>query len=314
MEICKICIIFATKNVELVMKTVQTTETTEEKRELVPDVHTPLTAIKGKSMSAPARFLMDQGLIQGRALDFGCGYGFDTDQLRQRGFDIIGYDNYYRQDEPEGRFETIMCIYLLNVLDPLMQTRLLMRVSELLKPGGKAYFAVRRDLVGDKAFHGDFHYQCNVRLPFISLYSTDEYEIYLYQHYNYQPHHTTQRCSFCKLNKRTKMICETATCIAFYDSNPVSRGHALIVPKRHVENYFDLTPKEIQAMHIVLNRAKEIIDAKYHPDGYNIGVNVGESAGQSVFHVHMHLIPRYKGDVEEPKGGVRGVIPGKRDY
>ncbi len=88
----------------------------------------------------------------------------------------------------------------------------------------------------------------------------------------------------------------------------------LIIPKRHVASFFDLTKEEQQDMLLLADRVKSIIDEKFHPDGYNIGVNVGEAAGQSVFHVHMHLIPRYKGDVSNPRGGVRGVIPSKQNY
>jgi diadenosine tetraphosphate (Ap4A) HIT family hydrolase len=111
-----------------------------------------------------------------------------------------------------------------------------------------------------------------------------------------------------------EIICETATCVAFYDGYPVSPGHALIIPKRHVANYFDLTNHEREAMNVVLQYVKQKVDERFHPDGYNVGININEAAGQSVFHCHMHLIPRYKGDVPNPKGGVRGVIPSKQSY
>ena len=79
-------------------------------------------------------------------------------------------------------------------------------------------------------------------------------------------------------------------------------------------NYFELTTEEVLAIRDLLQRMKTEVDAKFHPDGYNIGVNVGADAGQSIFHVHVHLIPRYKGDVKNPRGGVRGVIPAKQSY
>ena len=81
-----------------------------------------------------------------------------------------------------------------------------------------------------------------------------------------------------------------------------------------IENYFDLTSNEISCMQTVLFKVKEIVENRFHPNGFNIGINIGESAGQSIFHVHMHLIPRYVGDVPNPKGGVRGVIPNKQKY
>lgn len=102
--------------------------------------------------------------------------------------------------------------------------------------------------------------------------------------------------------------------LAFFDAFPVNPGHALIIPKRHVADYFDLTEDEVVAMQALLREVKAIVEKRFNPDGYNIGVNVNAAAGQSVFHVHMHLIPRYKGDVENPKGGVRGVIPSKQKY
>ena len=111
-----------------------------------------------------------------------------------------------------------------------------------------------------------------------------------------------------------RIIAENDLCVAFYDGFPVSKGHTLIIPKRHVASFFDLTGDEKQAMDQLLMEMKSRLDELYSPDGYNIGVNVNEAGGQSVFHVHLHLIPRYKGDVQNPKGGVRGVIPNKQKY
>ena len=121
-------------------------------------------------------------------------------------------------------------------------------------------------------------------------------------------------CPFCRVESEREIIASSAHSLAFFDGFPVSPGHALIIPKRHVASFFDLTKEEQQDILCLLDGVKSIIDDKYHPDGYNLGVNVGEAAGQSVSHVHMHLIPRYKGDVPNPRGGVRGVIPAKQNY
>ena len=121
------------------------------------------------------------------------------------------------------------------------------------------------------------------------------------------------QCIFCNFSQN-KIIAENELAIAFYDSFPVNPGHALIIPRRHVANYFDLTIEECTAMQVLLKEVQAKVNERYHPDGFNIGVNVNAAAGQSVFHVHMHLIPRYQGDVENPKGGVRGVIPSKQQY
>ena len=277
-----------------------------------------LTAIHRKDISAPTRFLLKHELLKGRILDFGCGYGFDTNTLKQQGFDITGYDSYYRPERPDGKFDTIICNYVLNVLEPYEQADVLMDISNLLSPNGCAYFAVRRDLKEEgfrlHLMYKKYTYQCNVRLPYKSIERNDSFEIYEYRHFNQQQHVDAGDCIFCNLSPKCELICETSTCVAFYDGYPVSNGHALIIPKRHVSSYFDLSKYERESMNIMLLFVKKKLDERYHPDGYNIGINVNEAAGQSIFHVHMHLIPRYKGDVANPKGGVRGVIPNKQSY
>ena len=99
--------------------------------------------------------------------------------------------------------------------------------------------------------------------------------------------------------------------MARIDNHPVSPGHTLIIPKRHVASFFETTEEERQAMLRLLDEAKVILDRKHRPDGYNIGINGGEAAGQTVMHLHIHLIPRYKGDRPDPRGGVRWVLPDK---
>lgn len=98
------------------------------------------------------------------------------------------------------------------------------------------------------------------------------------------------------------------------DKYPVSPGHLLIIPNRHVADWFALTDEEQQAVMALVNKAKAWLDSTLQPDGYNVGINCGEAAGQTVMHVHCHLIPRYRGDTTNPRGGVRGVIPEKQSY
>lgn len=121
-------------------------------------------------------------------------------------------------------------------------------------------------------------------------------------------------CFFCKCLKEEKLLLENDLAYARYDGFPVSKGHLEVIPKRHVKDWWEATNEERMAIIALLDEAKKIVDEKYHPDGYNIGMNLGEMAGQSVMHLHVHLIPRYKGDVENPRGGVRGVIPSKQNY
>jgi diadenosine tetraphosphate (Ap4A) HIT family hydrolase len=118
-------------------------------------------------------------------------------------------------------------------------------------------------------------------------------------------------CPFCLIEEK---VLENDLAFAIYDKYPVSNGHLLIIPKRYIANYFDLTSEERLAIDELLHKGKDILDKEYRPDGFNIGINCGETAGQTIFHVHVHLIPRYKGDLENPRGGVRGVIPDKRIY
>jgi diadenosine tetraphosphate (Ap4A) HIT family hydrolase len=105
---------------------------------------------------------------------------------------------------------------------------------------------------------------------------------------------------------------ETSLAYVRHDNNALSRGHVLVVPKRHVANFFDMTPEEQSAVMELLNGARRMIQDKHGPDGYNIGVNIGKAAGQSRMHVHVHLIPRYTGDVPDPRGGIRCVLSRNR--
>ena len=120
-------------------------------------------------------------------------------------------------------------------------------------------------------------------------------------------------CVFCKSN--LEIISENEFALSFYDKYPVTKHHMLIISKRHISNYFELNTSEIGSMQELLFEQKErLIKEDSSITGFNIGINIGEDSGQTVFHVHMHLIPRRKGDMENPKGGVRGVIPEKQKY
>lgn len=125
-----------------------------------------------------------------------------------------------------------------------------------------------------------------------------------------------EKCLFCDKDnpKRHRLILENELFYSRWDNFPVSNGHAEVVPKNHIESFFDLTSEELPQMYNLIKKTKEIIDKKYSPDAYNIGINEGEAAGRTIHHLHVHIIPRYKGDVENPKGGVRHIIPGKGGY
>lgn len=118
-------------------------------------------------------------------------------------------------------------------------------------------------------------------------------------------------CRFCQA---LPILKENQYAKAFFDQNPVNEGHLLIIPKRHVVTYFDCSLEEKWAIDDLLQRGKAYLETNFQPDGFNIGANCGAAAGQTVFHCHIHLIPRFKGDSDDPTGGVRGVIPERRVY
>jgi diadenosine tetraphosphate (Ap4A) HIT family hydrolase len=120
-------------------------------------------------------------------------------------------------------------------------------------------------------------------------------------------------CAFCALST-DHYLGENEHAVWILDVHPVSQGHSLIVPKRHVESFFDATPEERTAMMALLDPARAYVKRNHAPSGFNIGINEGSAAGQTVLHLHVHLIPRYPGDSKIGKGGVRWVIPEKADY
>jgi diadenosine tetraphosphate (Ap4A) HIT family hydrolase len=120
-------------------------------------------------------------------------------------------------------------------------------------------------------------------------------------------------CPFCALPAE-RVLFRNDAAVAVRDAYPVTPGHTLVIPVRHVASFFDAAPVERQAMLALLDVAKQQLQAEFGPAGYNIGINDGAAAGQTIGHLHMHLIPRYPGDRADPRGGVRWVIPDKADY
>jgi len=120
-------------------------------------------------------------------------------------------------------------------------------------------------------------------------------------------------CPFCNI-EQDRILWENDQAFVIYDGYPVSIGHALVIPKRHIGSFFETGTEERNALLAGLDCAKQIIDNDYGPAGYNIGINDGQVAGQTVAHLHIHVIPRYQGDVEDPRGGVRWIFPDKAKY
>lgn len=118
-------------------------------------------------------------------------------------------------------------------------------------------------------------------------------------------------CPFCNLNSIEH---STEFFNIIYDKYPVSKGHILVISKRHIASYFDLSNNEKHELVEIIDTLQRYLSDTYSPDGFNVGFNDGKCAGQTVQHFHLHIIPRYEGDMENPQGGVRGVIPNKQKY
>ncbi|MBM3393394.1 MAG: HIT family protein [Betaproteobacteria bacterium] len=122
-----------------------------------------------------------------------------------------------------------------------------------------------------------------------------------------------RECPFCALAAE-RIVRQGDLCLAFRDGYPVSPGHTLVIPKRHVASFFQVTWKEREELLALLDWCRSDLAERHRPDGFNVGVNDGVAAGQTVMHLHIHLIPRYAGDKADPRGGVRWLFPDKADY
>ena len=123
----------------------------------------------------------------------------------------------------------------------------------------------------------------------------------------------SQPCPFCSLPSE-RIIDQNDHGLVVRDGYPISKGHTLIIPKWHSGSFFDFTESERLDLLLLLDKAKTALDNEFNPNGFNIGINDGPAAGQTVPHLHIHLIPRYNGDITDPRGGVRWIIPEKADY
>jgi diadenosine tetraphosphate (Ap4A) HIT family hydrolase len=124
----------------------------------------------------------------------------------------------------------------------------------------------------------------------------------------------TVACVFCEHLALGDLVAENALAAAFFDAFPVSPGHCLAVPRRHESSFLALSPEEQAAVWALVAPVRDRIESDRTPDGYNLGVNIGEAAGQTIGHAHLHVIPRYRGDMPDPRGGIRWIIPARARY
>ena len=123
---------------------------------------------------------------------------------------------------------------------------------------------------------------------------------------------TATACIFCRIDR--PVVVQSAHSLAIFDNFPVAKGHTLVVPRRHVVTIWELDDAEFADAFLLVRKVKQLLEKEFAPDGFNVGVNCGEAAGQSVWHAHIHIIPRYRGDVPRPRGGVRNIMPEKGAY
>ena len=227
-------------------------------------------------------------------LDFGCGHGADVDFLREKGFEVEGYDPHYAPEHPDGTFDTILCHYVLNVLLKREQTDVLMDISEYLRPSGSAFYTVRRDLkrpgYRQHYKHGVPTYQTNVRLPFETVVRTEFCEIYRYRPYPQIEHKSN--CSLCNASPEVSLLSESGQAYSILAEDAATENHAIVVPKRHVSSYFDLAEREQRACWLLVNRVQSLLRERLDTEAFTVGVNLDRANMQTEKHAHIHFIPQ----------------------
>jgi len=256
-----------------------------------PNSH--LTVKERIGPSFPTKHLAAKKLLAGRILDFGCGMGIDVAFLQRNGFKVSGYDPYYVPQEPTGKFDTIICNYVLNVLLPEEQSHVLMAISELLNPSGRAFFTVRRD-VKRSGFrthlkHGCQVYQCNVLLPYTSIFKNEYCEIYEYRHFNKVNHSSVTNCPFCSPSSNTELISESALAYSILMNEQKGNTQALIIPKQHIANYFELPSRVKTSSWLLLDRVRALLIKRKLAIDLVIEIRVGKAAGQKHDHAFIAL-------------------------
>ncbi len=234
-----------------------------------PNSH--LTVKEREKPSFPAKIVSERGLIKGNVLDFGCGLGKDLNYFRNKGFEVTGYDPHYAPDYPDESFDTILCFYVLNVLLPEEQADVLMAVSELLKPDGSAYYAVRRDIKRNGFRYNPKReiaaYQCNVKLPFRSIFRNKYCEIYEYR----------RLTDAATTGGTFELLTESATAYAGL-INDGATPYAFVRSKRDAGDYFQLSLHEQRACWLVVNRVKWILERRFGAQSNNVNFSAGQGA------------------------------------
>lgn len=205
------------------------------------------TAIKRDKPSYPLRILLQQGKIKGEVLDFGCGFGTDAEELKEKGFDVERFDPNFFPDNPTRKFDTIICFYVLNVLLPEEQNKVMMQVSSLLKENGKAFFAVRRDLRYEgyrmHVKHKKKTYQCLVHMDQKSVFRNKNSEIYEFSHFTIKYQGDFEKNPFLSGKDYRRPFAESFNFVAFYNKYPQSEDvcDLIVTSKKRIATTRDFT-------------------------------------------------------------------------
>lgn len=261
--------------------------------------HQLLSQYELDSLSQPMQWLLEKNLLKGRILVYGA-VSYEKNLLSRKGYNIDVCNRDYQPNHPAEQYDTIISIYLFNWLDNIEQNNVLLSVSRLLKHGGKAYFAVKHHF-GFKNICLNEQHQieqtiANVTLPFKKVFNSYIFDIYKFQHFNITSGNRSQ-CPYC--SPQQQVILENEYSYAMLSDCPIAKGNALVIPKRHVASYFDLSVNEQIACQLTLNRLKKIIDEEYAPDGYSVNINMSAMVGQRVEHVGIELVAGYEKDGED---------------
>lgn len=267
------------------------------------------------SFNIAINYLIDEGLLKGAILDYDCLLQPFAAQLDNLGCTLTAYEPSKLYKLANTQFDIIICKMYSDQFNALNNK--LIDSSMMLQPTGKVYFIITQNSPttdDTNILTHNIDEQISIDFPAINIFNQEEATIYEYTPYNAHIPSQKSDCPFCKPTYQHRLIAESHTSYAIYDNYPVSPGHALIIPKQHITNYFELPWFYQSDCWQLLQKVQGMLQHKHQPDGYNVGINVQEAAGQSVSHVHIHLIPRYQGDVPSPLGGVRGVIPHMQQY
>lgn len=222
------------------------------------------TAIKRDKPSYPLRILLQQDKIKGEVLDFGCGFGTDVTELKEKGFDVVGFDPNFFPDYPTKKFDTIICFYVLNVLLPEEQNKVMMQVSSFLKENGKAYFAVRRDLRYEgyrmHVKHKKETYQCLVHLDQKSVFKNKNSEIYEFAHFTINHQGDFEKNPFLSGKDYRIPFAESYNFVAFYNKYPKSEVDLIVTTKKQTSSLNSLSPELKEEYHSFKEFCKSEID------------------------------------------------------